>query len=333
MSNEVKGLLVVIAIVALVGNMLTVVLFIKKSKWLKKAHGCLIFALSIQDILTAICLLSLPSFVLDHDAYPLPSSPIARDIFCSLVWSQYFPFALGVTSVYTCLVLTIERWFAVVKPLYYRRYERSTALVAALVLIPWVAGFFFEISTPLNAKPIEQNGTFICGWEKVESSATERIPIAVFSFLGLIFIPAMTMVVAYFQIILHVKRSRIRVSVSVDDSPNMTSTGKFNALKRVTLTAFFASTIVVVCWLPDQLYYALSLVELTQLGTPAHSALKLLAFANSCVNPFIYSFSNREYRNGLKEIFLFAANRERDVVGLTTEGQSSQRTVMSARGG
>ena len=56
-----------IAIVALVGNMLTVALFIKKSKWLKKAHGCLICALSIQDILTAICLLSLPSFVLDHD--------------------------------------------------------------------------------------------------------------------------------------------------------------------------------------------------------------------------------------------------------------------------
>ena len=304
MINILECLLVVIAVVAFVGNTLTVVLFIKKSKWLKKAHGCLIFALSIQDILTAICLLSLPSFVLDHDAYPLPSSPIARDIFCSLVWSQYFPFALGVTSVYTCLMLTIERWFAVVKPLYYRRYEHSTAVVAALVLIPWVAGFCFEISTPLNAKPIEQNGTFICGWKKVESSTTERIPVAVFTFLGLFFIPAMIMVVAYVHIILHMKRSRVRVGV-------MTNTARLNALKHVTLTAFFASTIIIVCWLPDQLYYALSLVELTQLGTPGHAALKLLAFANSCVNPFIYSFSNSGYRNGLKEIFLFPANGER----------------------
>ena len=296
MINELKCLLVVIAVVAFVGNTLTVVLFIKKSKWLKKAHGCLIFALSIQDILTAICLLSLPSFVLDHDAYPLPSSSIARDIFCSLVWSQYFAFALGVTSVYTCLMLTIERWFAVIKPLYYRRYEHSTAVVAVLVLIPWVAGFCFVISTPLNAKPIEQNGTFICGWKKIESSSTERIPIAVFTFLGLFFIPAMIMVVAYVQIILHMKRSRVRVGVT-------TSTARLKALKHVTLTAFFASSIIVVCWLPDQLYYALSVVELTQLVSPAHSALHLLAFANSCINPFIYSFSNHEYRNGLKEMF------------------------------
>ena len=296
MINILECLLVVIAVVAFVGNTLTVVLFIKKSKWLKKAHGCLIFALSIQDILTAICLLSLPSFVLDHDAYPLPSSSIARDIFCSLVWSQYFAFALGVTSVYTCLMLTIERWFAVVKPLYYRRYEHSTAVVAALVLIPWVAGFLFEITTPLNAKPIEQNGTFICGWKKIESSSTERIPIAVFTFLGLFFIPAVIMVVAYVHIILHMKRSSVRVGVT-------TNTARFKALKHVTLTAFFASTIIVVCWLPDQLYYALSLVEITQPGSPAHSALQLLAFANSCTNPFIYSFSNREYRNGLKEMF------------------------------
>ena len=297
-----KGIVAVIAIVALIGNMLTVVLFVKKSKWLKKTHGCLIFALSIQDILTAICLLSLPSFILDHDAYPLPSSPKARDIFCSLVWSQYFPFALGVTSVYTCLMLTIERWFAVVKPLYYRRYEHSTAVVAALVLIPWVVGFCFEISTPLSAKSIEKNGTFICVWKKVESSTTERIPVAVFTFLGLFFIPAMIMVVAYVHIILHMKRLRVQ-----------TSTARRNALKRVTLTAFFASTIVVVCWLPDQLYYALSLVELTQLGTPTHSALQLLAFANPCINPFIYSFSNREYRNGLKEMFLFLESGERRI--------------------
>ena len=298
MNNEVKGVVAVIAIVALVGNMLTVVLFIKKSKWLRKAHGCLIFALAIQDILTAICLLSLPSFVLDHDAYPLPSSPKARYIFCSLVWSQYFPFALGVTSVYTCLMLIIERWFPLVKPLYYRRYNHSTAVVAALVLIPWVAGFFFEIATALNAKPIEQtDGTFICGWKKVESSTIERIPVAVFTFLGLFFIPAVIMVVAYVHIILHMKRSRVRAAGVT------TSSAGLNALKQVTITAFFASTIIVVCWLPDQLYYALSLVEITQPGSTAHSALQLLAFANSCINPFIYSFSNREYRNGLKEMF------------------------------
>ena len=116
------------------------------------------------------------------------------------------------------------------------------------------------------------------------------------AFLGLFFIPATIMVVDYVHIILHMKRSRVGVGVT-------TNTARFKGLKHVTLTAFFASTIIVVCWLPDQLYYALSVVELTQLVSPAHSALHLLAFPHSCINPFIYSFSNHEYRNCLKEIF------------------------------
>ena len=320
MGYEIKVILLVIAIIALVGNSLTVLLFVKKSKWLKKAYGCLIFALSIQDILLAICLLSHPSIILDGDIFPMPSSPMARVMFCSFVWSHYFPFALGVTSVYTCLMLTIDRWFAAVRPMHYRRHEHSAKIVSAMVLIPWIAGFGFEITSPLNAKPTKLNDTFVCRWTKFPNPQG-RVCLALFSFLGMIFIPAILMTIAYVHVILHVKKSTSRVSVNLRHGrrPNWRNTGKVSVLKRVTLTAFFASLVVILCWLPDQLYYALSQIGVTELGTTGHSFVKILAFGNSCVNPIIYCFSNKEYRKGFKEIICFAcaAENERDI-GLST---------------
>lgn len=302
MTDVVTIILSVIAIVALIGNTLTVILFLRKLNWLKKAHSCLILALSIQDILLGISVLVLPSFVQNEHVYPLPSDPKARSLFCSLVWSHYIPFALGVTSVYTCLMLTIDRWFAVVRPMSYRRYEKSAKVISAMVTVPWITGFCFEITSPLYAVPVERNGSSVCAWSKV-GNTNRAIAIAVFSLLGMIVIPAFLMIVAYAHIILRLRRSRTRVSSSVaaihGDYGNAAG---FMTLKRVTKTAFIASAIVIICWLPDQLYYALSQVGLASLGTSAHSVVKILAFANSCLNPFIYSFSNSTYRKGFKEI-------------------------------
>lgn len=318
MSNVVKSILLVIAVIALVGNSLTVLLFIKNSKWLKKAHGYLILALSIQDIFQAICLLSHPSIFLDADVYPMPSNPVARVLFCGLVWSHYFPFALGVTSVYTCLMLTIDRWFAAVKPMYYRRYEHSAKVVSAMVLIPWIAGFGFEITSPLNAKPIKLNDTFVCSWTKFPHQEG-RVSLAIFSFLGMIFIPAILMTVAYVHIVFNVRRSRTRVNVNFHGRrPKAANNGRLSVLKRLTLTAFFASLVVILCWLPDQLYYALSQIGVTELGTSVHSVVKILAFGNSCVNPIIYCFSNKEYRKGFKEILFFSCSEEERDIRLST---------------
>ena len=305
MSHVTNALLAIIAVVALIGNAMTVVLFIKKYKWLKKACNCLVLALSIQDILVAICLLVIPSFVLDEDIYPLPSKATERVIFCSLVWSHYFPFALGVTSVYTCLMLTIDRWMAVVKPLYYKRYMYSAKVISAMVIIPWIAGFCFELSSPFNAAPTKWKGSFSCTWKKVESS-TRRVLSATIPLLGMLIIPTILMIAAYIQIVLHLKRAKTRVNVFDYANQPWRNISQYKVLKRVTVMAFAASTIVVVCWLPDQVYYSLSQVELTELGTSAHSMVKVLAFANSCLNPFIYSFSNKSYRKGFKEILFFA---------------------------
>jgi uncharacterized membrane protein YagU involved in acid resistance len=103
----------IISVVTLTGNILVVVLFTKRQDWLKNALASLLLALAIQDIIIAITLLVLPGFALPTDVYNLPTHPKLRELYCSLVWSWYVPFALSVASIYTCLMLAIDRLLAV----------------------------------------------------------------------------------------------------------------------------------------------------------------------------------------------------------------------------
>lgn len=299
--------LAVTAVLALIGNILVVILFIKNRQWLKKAHTCLLLALALQDIFTAIGFLVLPGFVQSADVYDPPAGAALSQLFCSVIWSRYIPFALAIASVYTCLMLTIDRWAAAFRPMSYRRFSTSVKVITMLVVLPWVLGFVLEISAILNVRSKEVNGTFVCSWE-VTASSPKKTTVALLTFFGMILVPAILMSIAYVKIIIKIKESSSRVRPVVHGerrSGRHESTSKEPSnfqLKRLTRMAFAASAIVIVCWLPDQLYYCLFQMDLVEFGTPLHDALVVLAFLNTCLNPFIYSFSNKQYKEEFKAI-------------------------------
>ena len=302
--------LAIIAIFALLGNTLVVILFIKNRQWLKKAHSCLLLGLAIQDILTAIGLLVLPGFVQAADAYDPPQDSALSQLFCSVVWSRYLPFALAISSVYTCLMLTVDRWSAALRPMSYMRINNSTKAVAAMVIFPWIAGFGLEVSAIINVHSMEVNGTFVCSWTQDELSP-RKTAVALVTFFGMILVPAILITIAYAMIVVKLRESSTKVRPIVSDlnrqgRANDTIAKRnhdsFSHLKKLTRVACAASTVVIVCWLPDQLYYCLFQLDQVGMGTPLHDALVILAFMNTVLNPVIYSFSNKQYKDEFKAI-------------------------------
>ena len=183
-KTTIAVLLVIISIVASVGNGLVVFVILKKREWLKKVHSCLLLALAVQDILTAIGLLVLPGFVQSSKVYELPQSDMLGQIFCSLIWSRYIPFALAITSVYTCLMLALDRWVAVFRPMSYKQFSVSGKVIAVMVVVPWLAGFGFEVNTALHVDcRKESDGTRVCKWRNINSSAKNSC-VAILTFLG-----------------------------------------------------------------------------------------------------------------------------------------------------
>ena len=73
------------------------------------------------------------------------------------------------------------------------------------------------------------------------------------------------------------------------------------AVTSITLT---------LCWFPAQTVYVLSSFDVTQIGSALHNTCGILAMFNSCVNPFIYWITNKEYREGLCKLFVFVNVRK-----------------------
>ena len=295
----------IISSVTLIGNTLVVVLFIKRRQWLNKAHACLLLALAVQDILTAGSLFVLPGFVLPADVYDLPVNPKLGQLFCTIVWSWYAPFALSIVSIYTCLMLAVDRFLAVWKPLSYKRLCSSGKVIAVMVILPWIAGFLFEIGTALNARSSKKdNGTYVCEWVEVERSP-KTIIVSLLLLFGKGLVPALLMAIVYGRMMIALKQSSSRVSQSTNGSNNpegRDETKSYLALKRITRMACAASALVVICWLPDQIYYCLFEIKFIEMNNSIHNGLHILAFLNTCFNPFLYSFSNRQYRAEFKMI-------------------------------
>ncbi len=182
----VEVFLAIISILAFFGNAFVVFLILKKRKFLKTVHSCLLLALAVQDILTAIGLFVLPGFVQPSSAYELPEAEWLREVFCRVIWSEYIPFSLAITSVYTCLMLAVDRWVAVFRPMLYGRFSVSGKAIALMVILPWFSGFGFEINTVLNVKYVAQSdGTSICKWNQIDTSV-RNVCGAILTFIGMV---------------------------------------------------------------------------------------------------------------------------------------------------
>ena len=137
-------------------------MFALERKLLKKTHSKSILTLPIANVLTAINVITNPTYVLG-DAFPTPANPVLGEIFCRLIWSHSLIFNYVFFSVYITLALTVERWFAVINPHKYSDVFTQRR-VFGYIFFCWAWSFFLTaggivqtIYTPSDTK----SGKFI----------------------------------------------------------------------------------------------------------------------------------------------------------------------------
>ena len=188
------------ATLALIGNLLVLLVFAHFPSWLKKKHYQCILNLAIADILTAVSLLVVPKFVQDEDVYPVPQEYFSREFYCRIIWSHFISFSLGITSLYICLVLAIERWLAVFRPVTYKeKFGRRT--IQVLLLCTWIAGIVFEspIAPRVQGYQESNSTTAKCKWT-VETNQQQTWFLAILFFAGQTVIPCLLIVLSYVHI-------------------------------------------------------------------------------------------------------------------------------------
>ena len=283
----------ILATIAIIGNTLVILVFIQDKKLLKKSYNMLILSLAIADVLTAIILITNPAFVLG-DAFPYPTNPILSEIFCRVIWSRTFLFQLVVFSAYICLALATERWYAVIKPLKYNStFNKKRTLI--YIFLVWLWSLILCCTSLFEAKFVSSNLlTRQCTWQLYWGRQPIRAIVGTIQVFFKMALPCLAMLILFIHMICKASNSTV---ASADSRVKMR--GKMTRMVGV------ACLMLTICFAPNQINYALAMAGKARLDSELHHILSLLVFVNSCLNPLIYGLSNKNYRRGYQNIFIF----------------------------
>ena len=234
-----------------------------------------------------VWILVTPTLVIDGDSFPVLTG-VAGDLFCRLVFSQYFVYAMSKVSVFTVTAMSLERWYSIVKPFQYRVNFNMKRIYMYLVSI-WLLGLGSVGFVPFGGVFISPTNECVWSWAPFH----RELLIALYPLLTF-FIPALIACLTLLHIYFVIKRS-----------PRSRQTRYRNAKTKRKLLRMCSIVIFLFffCCLPNQLYYALSAYNITALETPFHYFTIVLAMSYSSLNPWVYCFANRQIKTGTISLF------------------------------
>ncbi|XP_028398871.1 neuropeptide FF receptor 1-like isoform X2 [Dendronephthya gigantea] len=298
-----RTIIALIGIAAIFGNGLVLwVFFRRRKKSVKTAFDIFIINLAVSDFLAGIFIL-FGRFVFQP---PIPENYSNAMTYCYLLWGGFLLFGCGYVSIYTCLVLTIERWLAIVKPHFYRRIKAKHAMVTITFVWAWAflinATVFFSVKADFDRRA--------CYWLDpkagraffafVEISMSSVLPFAIIIFL-------------YLHIYYKVRRMK-----------NLRKNNE-DFKRRLTIIALAASIALIVGWLPTKISFMLRYTSVggKHLGGAAHLVFIMLSLSNSFINPVLYGlYSSKfrdEYKGVLNDILCMLPKCKNEEEGITEE--------------
>ncbi|XP_056399894.1 LOW QUALITY PROTEIN: uncharacterized protein LOC130294305 [Hyla sarda] len=186
-----------------------------------------------------------------------------------------------VVSVLQVTVISVDRCICVVFPVWCRNHRRPR-LAFIVVLVIWIISFAVAIPYIINIDTIYIKKRTLCIVAIDESSLTKM---TILEFVFLFLLPFLIIVCSSILIVLHVRRRHI-----------LTSSRLLKTIAAV-ITAFF------ICWFPNNLFVLLVTLEGSKLNFYVifygFKIANFLMVINSCINPILYVFIGRGFKDKL----------------------------------
>ncbi|XP_003727951.2 prolactin-releasing peptide receptor-like [Strongylocentrotus purpuratus] len=275
------------AILGICGNLLVMLVLFNKRR-ARRSTDTLIGALAFADFLTSVFLIPHPQIA------TLPSDTWLAQVYCRIIHTSLIMWVAVVASVFTLTAISLERYLAIAHPFFFLRNVNS-ARTSMCIFIIWVAA----IAT--NSYQVVVG--YAAGNTCVIMFTSERAQFV----LGLYVLPIIVMILA--QIMTAVFLHRQSLQFQEGNSNNDRSNANMNhivARKRVIQMLFLVTTVFVLCWGPDQIFFLmlnLSLLHISFVYGLVHRSLVVLAFVNSCANIFIYTIRYPQFRQAMCDMF------------------------------
>lgn len=255
--------------------------------------------------------------------YTLFCMPITSYLFLSYYWifgeflCKFFSILQPATVQVTCTtltVMTVDRYYVIISPLQSRQ-TRTIPRAAVISVAVWIFSFIVHIpSGVLYRIHIHEEHPY-CSLP--EGAGRGYL---IFLFLSTYFIPLTIIGICYGLILSHLwKLSR---NGSSKETSVQTATKKWKTTKIVlTVILLFA-----LCWLPIHIFNIwesmqtdASNIHNSWLVACIHTFSLCLAYANSCINPFVYALAGTSFRKHIDRLSPWSAKRRGKAPNSTTK--------------
>ncbi len=290
--------LVILIILSVAGNLLICSAFVIQPR-LRRALYLPVLSLAVADVMCG--LVAMPSYLAKKHVFGGKKEQVVCDI------SRYSYFLTEYASVFSLTIISVDRALAIIRPLKYETTVTSHRMKAVLACA-WCWAIIVS-ALPFFWTRVDGDGCYF--------RPTNEWSIAVI--MGNVLVPFLVILICQFSIyviaIKHAIIIRKQQKVGLIDQRRITPRTQAWAVERkATVSLSIVIGLFILCWGPSSLYYFLQKVNPdyfkgtfgNQEGT-FNAVVKLLTFANSCFNPLVYSWMNRDFR----QAFLRVLSRKR----------------------
>lgn len=269
--------LVVLSVVTIGGNIL-VMMSVIYFKQLQSPTNYLILSLALADLLVGVLVYPLSM------AFSLSSCIYHEELFCKIRAS--FDISLSTCSILHLCCISVDRYYAVCRPLTYER-KITNSVVVIMILVSWLVSILIGISILIGGLSNET-----CEERCLIDVLLENTVGPIFSF----YLPVMIMLCIYLKIFLVAQR-HVR---SIQSTTVAANASKMQ--RKATKTLAIVLGVFLLCWTPFFLCITFGPFTHLSVPVPVIEALNWLTLANSMLNPFIYAFFYSRFRVAFRSI-------------------------------
>lgn len=203
------------------------------------------------------------------------------------------------SSIFSLLAVAVERYVAIFMP--FRYHSTMTPRNALLIiLITWVLAFLIGL-VPLMGWHKTPPGDEFCFFVNV----VEMTYMVYFNFFACVLTPLVVMFLIYAQIFLTVKQQMRRIAADRGGQGNSDGATNIKKEMKTATSLFLVLFLFTVCWIPLHIINCfLLLCPQCYVPLPLLLTAIILSHANSAVNPFLYAYKMKSFREAFKGIFL-----------------------------
>lgn len=302
----------IIAMTGIAGNLL-VINVVRRNPHMKTTTNIMLVNLAAADILSLIG--SLPKRYFDViDLYPTGEQ---GKWLCKFFAANNMAAITLTVSVYTLILLAVERYHALVKPFTLPRIHENN--VVYTLSGTWIVASVVQIPAFIETTFNKESASCESPWTSKAVAHSMKNAVIVIITLN-VFLPIVVISISYGFVITAIKTTNARTF----DPRDLQSKKKIVKLLLVVTMVFYA------CFLPFGLYMMIIPSRYTDgLSTEkkmvfwrGFEAVKCLMYTSSSVNPFLYAFQSSNYRNGFKRSLPCQLRRSRINVKTIKEKKS-----------